>query len=332
MIRKVWDSTGSGRADKSDDLLRRLQPPQDGLGSGVLARKGNVYYTNIPDLSLLQDTNGDGKADEKKSLFTGFGVRVAVRRPRHARPPHGAGRQALLLHRRPRLQRQDQGRQATQLPEQRRRAPLRPGRLATSEIVHHRPPQPAGTRLRRFRQPLHLRQQLRQRRPGPLGPHRRGRRQRGNVQTGGYQDFDVLVDNVVVATVRPADTTYRLYSTGPFQVTAGTHTIAFRGRNTAGGDDTALLDNIASELVQATQPTDAGFERPSAGPAGSFGSFITARPARRGPSPMAAAWRPTTPASPRTTPPPPRGPRSPSSRPTARSRSPSPAGRPAPTG
>jgi hypothetical protein len=68
--------------------------------------------------------------------------------------------------------------------------------------------------------------------------------QRGNYQLGGYHDFDVLVDDVVVATIRPADTTYRLYTTGPFKVAAGTHTITFRGRNSAGGDNTSFLDDI----------------------------------------------------------------------------------------
>lgn len=80
----------------------------------------------------------------------------------------------------------------------------------------------------------------------PAGRYRLSFRaaQRGNYQVGGYHNFDVLVDNVVVATIRPADTTYRLYTTGPFQVAAGTHTIAFRGRNSAGGDNTSFLDDI----------------------------------------------------------------------------------------
>ena len=73
--------------------------------------------------------------------------------------------------------------------------------------------------------------------------------QRGNYQTGGYQDFDVLIDGIVVETFRPADTTYRSYTTVPFHVTAGAHTIAFRGRNSAGGDNSAFLDEIRIRLV-----------------------------------------------------------------------------------
>jgi quinoprotein glucose dehydrogenase len=72
-VRMVWDSTGSGKADKSTVFAGGFNRPQDGLAAGVLARKGQVYFACIPDLYVLKDTNGDGKADEKKTLFTGFG-------------------------------------------------------------------------------------------------------------------------------------------------------------------------------------------------------------------------------------------------------------------
>ncbi len=76
IVRKVWDSTGKGKADKSSVFSSGYNQPQDGLGAGVLARKGSVYYTNIPDLYLMKDTKGENKANEKKSLFTGFGLAV----------------------------------------------------------------------------------------------------------------------------------------------------------------------------------------------------------------------------------------------------------------
>ena len=75
-LRLVWDSTGGGKADKSEVFSDGYNRPQDGLAAGVLARKGSVYFTCIPDLYLLKDTDGDNKADEKKSLFTGFGPTV----------------------------------------------------------------------------------------------------------------------------------------------------------------------------------------------------------------------------------------------------------------
>ena len=48
----------------------------DGIGAGLLARNGKVWYTCIPDLWYLKDTKGTGHADVKKSLATGFGVHV----------------------------------------------------------------------------------------------------------------------------------------------------------------------------------------------------------------------------------------------------------------
>jgi len=76
IVRKVWDSAGAGRADKSSVYSKGYNQPADGLAAGVLARKGKVYLTNIPDLYLLEDTKGENVADKKTSLFTGFGLSV----------------------------------------------------------------------------------------------------------------------------------------------------------------------------------------------------------------------------------------------------------------
>src|SRR5262249_6676957 len=50
--------------------------PEAGIGAGVLARHGKVWYTCIPDLYLLEEGPG-GKAARTKSLSTGYGVHVA---------------------------------------------------------------------------------------------------------------------------------------------------------------------------------------------------------------------------------------------------------------
>jgi quinoprotein glucose dehydrogenase len=76
-VKLIWDSTGAGVADKSSIFADGFHHADQGLGSGVLARKGNVYYTDIPDLWLLQDTKGENKADVKQSLAHGFGIHVA---------------------------------------------------------------------------------------------------------------------------------------------------------------------------------------------------------------------------------------------------------------
>src|SRR5215218_1620417 len=75
-VRLVWDSTGEGKADKSEVFSGGYNRPQDGLAAGVLARKGKVYLTCIPDLYVLEDTKGTNRADVKKSLFTAFGPTV----------------------------------------------------------------------------------------------------------------------------------------------------------------------------------------------------------------------------------------------------------------
>ena len=75
-VKLIWDSTGSGKADKATVFADGYNRAEDGIAAGVLARKGNVYFTCIPDLYLLKDTKHEGKADVKQSLATGFGIHV----------------------------------------------------------------------------------------------------------------------------------------------------------------------------------------------------------------------------------------------------------------
>ena len=75
-VRLVWDSTGSGKADKSTVFAEGYNRYEDGLGAGVLVRKGDVFFACIPDLYVLRDPKGENKATEKKSLASGFGVHV----------------------------------------------------------------------------------------------------------------------------------------------------------------------------------------------------------------------------------------------------------------
>ena len=75
-VKLVWDSDGDGKADKATVFADGFNGIADGIGAGVLARKGEVYFANIPNLWALRDTNNDGVADVKKSLSYGYGVRV----------------------------------------------------------------------------------------------------------------------------------------------------------------------------------------------------------------------------------------------------------------
>ncbi len=75
-VRLIEDTTGKGKADKATVFADGFKDAAVGLGAGLLARRGNVYYTCIPDLWLLRDTTGKGKADVRQSLAHGFGVHV----------------------------------------------------------------------------------------------------------------------------------------------------------------------------------------------------------------------------------------------------------------
>jgi quinoprotein glucose dehydrogenase len=75
-IRRIEDRDGDGKADHSTVFAEDFNTPLDGIGAGVLARNGTVWYANIPNLWQLRDTNNDGVADSRKSLHYGFGVRV----------------------------------------------------------------------------------------------------------------------------------------------------------------------------------------------------------------------------------------------------------------
>ena len=75
-IRLLLDTDGDGKIDEAKVFADGFNHPMDGIAAGVLARKGNVYYTDLPNLWLLKDTNNDGAADFRKSLSYGYGVRV----------------------------------------------------------------------------------------------------------------------------------------------------------------------------------------------------------------------------------------------------------------
>ena len=76
-IRELVDADGDGRADRSTVFASGFNGLAQGLGAGVFARRGDVFYACIPDLWRLRDTNADGVADERTPLVHGFGVRTA---------------------------------------------------------------------------------------------------------------------------------------------------------------------------------------------------------------------------------------------------------------
>jgi putative membrane-bound dehydrogenase-like protein len=68
-VRLLRDLDGDGRFDQSHIFA-------DGLlwAAGIAPWKGGVFVTAPPDIWYLKDTDGDGKADVRKKVYTGFGT------------------------------------------------------------------------------------------------------------------------------------------------------------------------------------------------------------------------------------------------------------------
>jgi hypothetical protein len=64
------------------------------------------------------------------------------------------------------------------------------------------------------------------------------------VSQASSQTIQVLVDGAPVGTFTPPGTAYTAYTTDPFVLTAGAHTLTIRGLNPNGGDNTALIDAV----------------------------------------------------------------------------------------
>lgn len=78
-IRVLIDRDGDRVADTSQVFARRFNGILDGTGAGVLVNGSDVFYTCIPHLWKLGDPDGDGVAEQRQSLYRGFGVRFAFR-------------------------------------------------------------------------------------------------------------------------------------------------------------------------------------------------------------------------------------------------------------
>lgn len=78
-VRLVEDTNADQVADRSTIFAEGFNNIESGTGAGILVRGDQAYFTCIPELWLLSDTNGDGHADQRQVLHDGFGVRVAFR-------------------------------------------------------------------------------------------------------------------------------------------------------------------------------------------------------------------------------------------------------------
>lgn len=77
VIQRLADTDGDGVADQSTAYAAGFDKPLEGLLAGLLARHGDVWAANIPNLWKLTDVNDDGAADARQVVSTGYGVRFA---------------------------------------------------------------------------------------------------------------------------------------------------------------------------------------------------------------------------------------------------------------
>ncbi len=71
-VRLLEDTDGDGVFEKSTIFADRVHWP-----SGVACWKGGVFVAAPPDIFYMKDTTGDGVADVRRVIFTGFGTRTS---------------------------------------------------------------------------------------------------------------------------------------------------------------------------------------------------------------------------------------------------------------
>jgi putative membrane-bound dehydrogenase-like protein len=90
-VKLLEDTDGDGRVDRSTIYADNLRLP-----SGVMRYDRGILVTSPPDLLYLEDVNGDGKADLRKVVLTGF----ARTNPQHAvnHPVYGLDNWIYVAH------------------------------------------------------------------------------------------------------------------------------------------------------------------------------------------------------------------------------------------
>ncbi len=78
-IRRIEDRDRDGRGDVTVQFSRDFNGALDGTGAGVLVDGDDVWFTCIPALWRLRDTDGDGIANTHEAVHYGFGIRTALR-------------------------------------------------------------------------------------------------------------------------------------------------------------------------------------------------------------------------------------------------------------
>lgn len=69
-VRRLEDADGDGRMDRSTVFLDELRWP-----TAVACSEGGVYVAAAPEILFASDRDGDGRAEERRVVFDGFGRR-----------------------------------------------------------------------------------------------------------------------------------------------------------------------------------------------------------------------------------------------------------------
>ncbi|MEE2907500.1 MAG: PVC-type heme-binding CxxCH protein [Planctomycetota bacterium] len=78
-VRLLEDTDGDRRADRATIFADGFNDVLDGTGAGLIVNGDEVWYACIPHLWRLKDEDGDGLAETRQPIYTGFGVRDALR-------------------------------------------------------------------------------------------------------------------------------------------------------------------------------------------------------------------------------------------------------------
>lgn len=76
-VHLIEDTDGDGLADSTKVYAEQLDHLIGGVAGGVLWHDDAVFVCPVPELVKFRDQDGDGKADEKQVVVSGFGVHLA---------------------------------------------------------------------------------------------------------------------------------------------------------------------------------------------------------------------------------------------------------------